>query len=176
MACRLPWPPTEWEPGRILSEDETRPWRLIYLVRPVTDHDAYVELRALQYADGSVADFELFVYDRSDNGINSDQARELAAALLEAAAELDGWAGHDEPEASLPDQHVHNIRKLLPMQPHPGGGRRDRGKRLDPRAADPGRLGARIHNPGDRGRGDWGRAMLDDILSLARRPAIARGV
>jgi hypothetical protein len=25
--------------------------------------------------------------------LNSDQARELAAALLEAAAEIDGWAG-----------------------------------------------------------------------------------
>ena len=141
-----------------------------------TDH-AHVELRAVQYADGSVADFELFVYDPSDNGINSDQARELAAALLEAAAELDGWAGHDrtrsQPAGPTRAQHPQavayaaGIRAAVDVIEANGGTRR---------AADPGRLGPRIHNPGDRGRGDWGRVTRDDILSLARRPAIARGV
>jgi hypothetical protein len=35
----------------------------------------------------------LYVFELGeDNPLDSDQARELAAALLEAAAEIDGWA------------------------------------------------------------------------------------
>jgi 2-polyprenyl-6-methoxyphenol hydroxylase-like FAD-dependent oxidoreductase len=49
-----------------------------------------VKLRAIQYSDGSVDDVEAVVVG-IEGGLNSDQARELAAALLEAAAELDKW-------------------------------------------------------------------------------------
>jgi hypothetical protein len=50
------------------------------------------ELRATQYKDGSVEDVEAVVVG-TDDGLNSDQARELADALLEAADEVDRWAG-----------------------------------------------------------------------------------
>jgi hypothetical protein len=85
--------PDEWTAGRILSHDESRAWRLIFSRdRTVTDHDACVSIRACQYSDGSLDDeIALFVLGVSwDNGLNSDQARELAAALIEAAAQLDG--------------------------------------------------------------------------------------
>lgn len=82
----------EWEAGRILSKDEIRAWRLIYSHnRKVTDHDARVSIRAIQYSDGSLDDdLELIVIGASgDDPLNSDQARELAAAILDAAAQLD---------------------------------------------------------------------------------------
>lgn len=67
--------------------------------RHVTDHEATVYSAVTQLADGTIEDSELAapgVYvcqgDRDClDRLNSDQARELAAALLEAAAELDGW-------------------------------------------------------------------------------------
>lgn len=80
-----------WEPGRRLDQDETRMWRLIHSAeRTVTDHQAHIWLRAVHYSDGSLEDVEIMV-ETGDDSLNSDQARELAAALLEAAAELDGW-------------------------------------------------------------------------------------
>lgn len=84
-----------WEPGRRLSEDETRAWRLIYSrSHTVTDHDAYVRIRAIQYDDGVLDDVEILASGAdSDGPLNSDQARELAAALLETAAEVDRWVG-----------------------------------------------------------------------------------
>jgi hypothetical protein len=83
----------QWEPGRIMSEHETRAWRLIHgAERLVTDHQAHVWLRAIQYVDGSIDEVEIMV-EVGDASINSDQARELAASLLEAAAEVDRWAG-----------------------------------------------------------------------------------
>ena len=53
---------------------------------------------AVQWADGTIDDGQIegpnvYVYDLGEGGpLNSDQARELAAALMEAAAELDRWA------------------------------------------------------------------------------------
>lgn len=86
--------PDEWEPGRRLSKDEPRAWRLIYSAdRKVTDHDALASIRAIQYSDGSLDEIELLVVGAdSDDPLNSDQARQLASALLEAAAEMDRWA------------------------------------------------------------------------------------
>lgn len=83
--------PDEWEPGRVLDSEETRGWRLIYSRhRKVTDHGGYVSIRALQYSDGSIDDVEILATGAdSDDTLNSDQARELASALLEAAAEVD---------------------------------------------------------------------------------------
>jgi hypothetical protein len=68
--------------------------------RTVTDHGLKVSTNVVQWADGTidltgiVEAPHVYVFDLGDgNPLNSDQARELAAALLEAAAELDGWAG-----------------------------------------------------------------------------------
>ncbi|WP_155765491.1 hypothetical protein [Mycobacterium colombiense] len=86
--------PDLWEAGWILSRDETRAWRLVYRhAQTVTDHGAYACVRAVQYSDGSLEDVEILVNGAgSDDPLNSDQARELAAALLEVATEVDGWA------------------------------------------------------------------------------------
>jgi hypothetical protein len=81
-----------WDSGRILSEDETRAWRIIHSAdRKITDNDGYVHLRATQYSDGNLDDLGIRVLT-ADDDLNSDQARELASVLLEAAAELDGWS------------------------------------------------------------------------------------
>jgi hypothetical protein len=47
-----------------------------------------------QLSDGTIYDLAGRLAHGEDSGpnLNSDQARELAAALLEAAAEVDGWA------------------------------------------------------------------------------------
>ncbi|MGB7165495.1 MAG: hypothetical protein WBD70_20570 [Mycobacterium sp.] len=79
------------------------PYRLIWSAdadRTITDHAVRLELHAFQFADGSIASRWLgespgiAVPDgNKETGIwplNNDQARELAAALLAAADELDG--------------------------------------------------------------------------------------
>ncbi|TPG31656.1 hypothetical protein EAH80_22130 [Mycobacterium hodleri] len=66
--------------------------------RTVTDHKLRVSTSAVQWADGSVDDGtveapHVYVFGVDETGpLNSDQARELAASLLQAAAEVDGWA------------------------------------------------------------------------------------
>src|SRR5271166_6481833 len=60
--------------------------------RGVTDHNVVVHTVAVQFADGRIEDGRIkaaTVY--SGRGLTSAQARELAAALLEAADQLDGW-------------------------------------------------------------------------------------
>lgn len=85
-----------WEPNI-----EGEPYRTICGAdRHVTDHDAAVYPMVVQFADGTIADDSEFsspgIYvcqgDRDClNQLNVDQARELAAALLECAAEVDRW-------------------------------------------------------------------------------------
>jgi hypothetical protein len=86
--------------------------------RTVTDHTARVYAVVIQMADGSIDEGLIEgphanIADGERSGIenlNSDQARELAAALLEAADEIDewvarmttevcgiSWCGHDVP-------------------------------------------------------------------------------
>src|SRR4051794_15743058 len=65
--------------------------------RGVTDSDVIVWSSAIQFWDASidtdnVIDPPAVHIDGAVGNLNSDQARELAAALLEAAAECDGWA------------------------------------------------------------------------------------
>lgn len=77
------------------------PYRTIFGVdRTVIDSDARVYAVAIQLADGTLDDGTieapgLYVCDGARDGmhLNSDQARELAAALLQTADEVDGWAG-----------------------------------------------------------------------------------
>jgi hypothetical protein len=61
--------------------------------------DVIVGTTALQFSDGSVDDGSghedphVYAETNSDSGLSSGQARGLAAVLLEAAAEVDRWAG-----------------------------------------------------------------------------------
>jgi hypothetical protein len=74
---------------------------VIFADRTVTDHPVRVSMHAFQWADGSLADGtgaegngveapEIALIEASIQPLNSDQARELAAALPAAADELDG--------------------------------------------------------------------------------------
>ncbi len=81
------------------QDDDPQPYRVILGAdRTVTDHKVRVSPSAVQWADGSVDDGHIeaphvYVFELGEGApLNSDQARELAAALLEAAAEVDGWA------------------------------------------------------------------------------------
>ena len=74
-------------------------YRIIFgSTRAVTDCAVKVWWAAIQLADGSIDDGShgeapmIHVQGASD-GMNSDQARELASVLLEAAAEVDKCAG-----------------------------------------------------------------------------------
>jgi hypothetical protein len=77
------------------------PYRVVGADRGVTDHRVCVSTAAIQWADGSIDDGRMMArcpelldgITEAISGLNSDQARELAAALLEAADELDGWSG-----------------------------------------------------------------------------------
>ncbi len=62
--------------------------------RTVTDHAIRVYTTASQNIDGVLYDVAVQIADGERPGpgpLNSDQARELAAALLAAAAQIDGW-------------------------------------------------------------------------------------
>jgi hypothetical protein len=61
--------------------------------RTVTDHAVRVYAFGGQSSDGTIYDLAVQLADGDDSGphLNSDQACELASALLEAAAEVDGW-------------------------------------------------------------------------------------
>jgi hypothetical protein len=61
--------------------------------RTVTDHKVRLYSFVSQSTDGAIELACVVVADGEREGfdLNSDQARELAAVLLEAAAELDGW-------------------------------------------------------------------------------------
>jgi hypothetical protein len=63
---------------------------VVFFSHHLTDHDAHIEMAAYQYPDGTLKDFEIAVIDL-EHGLNSAQARELASALLDAAAQLDRW-------------------------------------------------------------------------------------
>ncbi|KLO26324.1 hypothetical protein [Mycobacterium haemophilum] len=67
------------------------PWRAVaFLRRRIIGHDAQVSMSGIQYAaDSHVDDFQILVEGLECDYLNSDQARELAAALLEAADEMD---------------------------------------------------------------------------------------
>lgn len=84
----------------IWQEHDPLPYRVVFgAFRMVTDHAAVVSSSAVQWADGSIDDGGIeapaiaLLNDGTEAilGLDSDQARELAAALLEAADELDRW-------------------------------------------------------------------------------------
>jgi hypothetical protein len=66
--------------------------------RGITDHKVRVQTSAIQFADGRIDDGRIKAptltishAGYNGRGLSSTQARELAARLLEAADELDGW-------------------------------------------------------------------------------------
>jgi hypothetical protein len=74
---------------------DPQPYRVVLGAdRTVTDHPLTVSPSGVQFADGSIECPSVYIIDGENwlSPLNSDQARELAAVLLEAAAELDGWA------------------------------------------------------------------------------------
>jgi hypothetical protein len=81
------------------QDDDHQPYRVILGAdRKVTDHAVTVSPSAVQWLDGTVDDGNVeaplvYVFNLGEgNPLNSDQARELAAVLLDAAAEIDRWA------------------------------------------------------------------------------------
>ena len=76
------------------------PYRVIFGAnRGVTDHRAQVSAGAIQFADGRIDDGQIATPSISvshADPLTSDQARELAALLLEAADELDEWGDYAE--------------------------------------------------------------------------------
>lgn len=92
-------PPSGASTNDTWQADDPQPSRIVYgRNRTVTDHKLCVSTSAVQWADGSVDDGaveapSVYVFELGENApLNSDQARELASVLLEAAAEVDGWA------------------------------------------------------------------------------------
>lgn len=77
-------------------EDGTR--TILGPVRGVGDYDLIVCTAATQFADGKI-DVEgkseapnVYVENHEATGMTSQQARELAAEIIEAADEIDGWS------------------------------------------------------------------------------------
>jgi hypothetical protein len=80
--------------GGIWEENDPQPERLIFgPERSVTDTNLGIWTSAIQWVDGRMATEPEppRVHIEGDINLNSDQARELAAVLLEAASELDRW-------------------------------------------------------------------------------------
>jgi hypothetical protein len=83
-----------WEP----EGDQAHYRFIVGPTRRVTDHSIRVSVHAFQWSDGTLDDGDILsapgiaIHDADACApLNSDQARELAAALLEAAAEFDSW-------------------------------------------------------------------------------------
>lgn len=77
------------------QDDVPQPYRILFGVLRNTggaEHTA-VQATAVQYADGRIDDgsvHEAPHVDLGDDALSSSQARELAAALIETADEVDG--------------------------------------------------------------------------------------
>ena len=77
--------------------DMRQPYRVVFgSDHTVTDHTVEVYTTAIQFPDGSLDDGseveppQVWIYRADDNPSSSDQARELARAIMAAAEELDG--------------------------------------------------------------------------------------
>jgi hypothetical protein len=90
----------DWEP----HGDHAHYRFIVGETRPLTDHPIRVSAHAFQWSDGTLDDGDVLsapgiaIHD-VDGGrpLKSDQARELAAALLEAAVEFDRWIAQATP-------------------------------------------------------------------------------
>jgi hypothetical protein len=77
----------------------TPPERIVYSAsRGIPDYEVNVWTSANQFADGTLDDGSrtepptVHLEVGASTGMNSDQARILAAVLIESADEIDGWA------------------------------------------------------------------------------------
>jgi hypothetical protein len=92
--------PDSWQ------DDSPLPYRFLFGVLRNTDgvEHTTVQATAVQYTDGRIDDGGVHeapsVY-LGDDGLSSSQARELAAALIETADEVDGWAGVQLPKIDV---------------------------------------------------------------------------
>jgi hypothetical protein len=83
----------DWRPNDPL------PYRVVLGARRgVTDHNVVVHTSAIQFADGQIDNGGIVAPSITIShacyngwGLSSTQARELAARLIEAADEVDGW-------------------------------------------------------------------------------------
>ncbi|MDT5097651.1 MAG: hypothetical protein QOC76_1388 [Mycobacterium sp.] len=80
------------------QSDDPLAYRVILAAdRKITDHALTLSPSAIQWADGTIDGGrieppQIFVYDLGEGSpLNSDQARELASALIETAREIDQW-------------------------------------------------------------------------------------
>jgi hypothetical protein len=79
------------------QDDVPQPYRILFGVLRNTDgvEHTTVQATAVQFSDGRIDDGSVHepphVY-LGDDALSSSQARELAAALIETADEVDGWA------------------------------------------------------------------------------------
>jgi hypothetical protein len=80
------------------QEHDPQPYRILLgAKRSIEGHDAKVWTSVAQFADGSIDQGGTIEPPHvhagldDEDGMTADQARQLAAALIEAAAELDGW-------------------------------------------------------------------------------------
>ena len=62
--------------------------------RTIDDHELVVWISAVQHADRSLREVVVHVDTPGNDHMTSDQARALAAQVLEAADEVDRWT-HD---------------------------------------------------------------------------------
>jgi len=84
----------DWQRG------DPMPYRFVFGAnRGITDHTVCISTASVQWADDSIDDGQIeapsasFLNGDTEviSGLNSDQLRELAALILEAADELDRW-------------------------------------------------------------------------------------
>jgi hypothetical protein len=85
-----------WEP----QGDQAHYRFIVGATRTVTDHPIRVSVHAFQWSDGTLDDGDILsapgiAIHNADACVplKSEQARELAAVLLAAAAEFDSWVG-----------------------------------------------------------------------------------
>jgi hypothetical protein len=99
-----PYPDVSLPAGALEADAWQAHERMAYRVvfgnyRAVTDSSTCVSTSAIQWSDGSLDDGLVesprlvILGDGEGDPLNSDQARQMAAVLLDAAAELDRWAG-----------------------------------------------------------------------------------
>ena len=90
----VPDPP--FQPYRIVHGPKRSIGEAVHHFDGYTTGLAEVETSACQNFDGTLASDDppqIHVHVYRDSGINPSQAREVAALLLEAADEVDGWVG-----------------------------------------------------------------------------------
>jgi hypothetical protein len=93
----VPLPAGAEDDGTWTDDDPQPPYRVIYGVpRGVVGIELALQTSALQYADGSINTTDdpprVSLDIHPDDGLTGQQARDLAASLLEAADEVEGWS------------------------------------------------------------------------------------